>query len=349
MLSGGDKLAVFREVYTEKVLATIANRAMADRSLKNLNQMLTGANEYFRIDQIHLDRLLGFAKEQKGLDKDRLARLTNPQNFHMWTAVYNELLVAFFFAKKFNLTIKFVSNPTKKGLGDFQIVYPDGEIMVEVKTPEGDDPNLNGPKESVHLGLDERLLRPTFFDGARQLRRGNKNLIVICTQHCAWIHETMSFKKLLYGTDKLTSTWNPGSRDSKPPSNIFVPDGELNKYKPKRHTRVSATASFTESGIGTGKIGRYIKTVKFIVFHNYYASHPISPKVFSGAEQFIPNKSQKRLDRRKKKKTDLALFFGNTKLSVFILNVYNFLYKYFRRARRFYWSLRMLAVGRRRN
>ncbi len=203
------KLTVFHEVYTPDVINRIAEKAKHDKGLQGLIRRLRGDNEYLKIGRVHLDKCLVFSKQHDALDQDRLSRLRQPHNFHTWQSIYNELLVPYFFAKVFNLQIDFVTNPKRKGLGDFQIIHPKERVIVEVKTPEGDDPNLQGPDDTVHEGFDDELLRPVFLDGARQLQRGNKNLIVICSQLCAWIHDSDAFEKLLYSQEVYTANIDP--------------------------------------------------------------------------------------------------------------------------------------------
>ena len=145
-----DQLTVLYEVYTPEVLNTIKQRAKVEPGLKNLESRLYPHNEYLEFDRVHLDKCLVFAKQHDALDQDRLSRLRQPQNFHTWQSIYNELLVPYFLAKVFRLQICFITKPERKGLGDFQIIHQEENIIVEVKTPKGDDPNMEGPKESVY-------------------------------------------------------------------------------------------------------------------------------------------------------------------------------------------------------
>jgi len=350
MFARRDKLSAFHEVFTDEVLRKIGDMAVADDGLKVLSQMLIGANEYLRIDRFHLDRLLQFAINHGGLDNDRHARLTRPGSYHSWKAVYNELLVAYFFAKKFKLNVELISTPDQKGYGDFHLLHPDGPIMVEVKTPRGDDPNLQGPQKGAHWGWDEDLLKGAFLDGASQLQRGNKNLIVICTQLCAWIRDYKPLQRLLYGHDVLTAALDAkAGRIVGPVKSKFVASGELHRHEPSRFTRISAIASFKEDIIGMATFAKHIKPVQFTVLHNYHAICPISDKVFSSAEQFVPKREHKEFDHVKQNHSDIQFFLGNTGFSDFILKVYNFLYKCFRKARRFYWRLRMRGIRKRLN
>jgi hypothetical protein len=303
MDSNRHKLTVFDEVYTPEVLKTLAERAKSDTSLRALDSRIHPNNEYLAYDRVHLDKCLVFSKQHGALDQDRLSRLRQPQNFHTWQSVYNELLVPYFFMKVFKLQIDFVTNPKRKGLGDFQVIYPEGRIMVEVKTPKGDDPNLEGPDDTVHEGFDDDLLRPVFLDGARQLRRGNKNLIVICTQLCAWIHESDAFEKLFYGQEVITSPFNPDIGGLVGPIETkFVPNGELLRHRPKRYTRVSAIASFRNDISLCRRFSEEAQQIQFAVFHNYHAVSPLEPNMFIGVEQFIPDKEKGGIEHINEKK-----------------------------------------------
>jgi hypothetical protein len=197
--SASHGLAVLHEVYTPEIIGSLTTRADSDKGLNLLHGMLTGANERLAVDRAHFAKCLRFAKEHNGLDPDRLRRLRTPGDYAAWKAAHNELLVPYFFAKAFGLTVSFIVNPTQKGQGDFQVVHPRGRIVVEVKTPRGDDPNLEGPQDSVHEGWDEELIKPVFLDAARQLQRGNRNLVVVCTQLCAWIHDWMPLRGCITG------------------------------------------------------------------------------------------------------------------------------------------------------
>lgn len=284
------KLTVFHEVYTPEVSEAIAERAKVDLGLKQLDSRLHPTNEYLAYDRVHLDKCLVFAKNCEGLDQDRLSRLRQPQNFHTWQSAYNELLVPYFFARAFRLQIEFVTNPQKKGLGDFQVIHQQGRIIVEVKTPKGDDPDLQGPGDNVHAGFDDELLRPAFIDGAKQLRRGNRNLIVICTQLCAWIHDSDAFEKLFYGQEVITRSFDSELGEAVGPTEIkFDPDGELLRHRPKRYTRISAIASFRNDISSCRRFPEEAQQIQFTVFHNYHAVSQIEPNMFAGVEQFIPD------------------------------------------------------------
>lgn len=303
MSSGEYKLTVFHEVYTPDVLNRITERAKHDKGLQGLIWILRGDNEYPKIDRIHLDKCLCFAKENGGLDADKISRLSNPNDFHGWQSTYNELLVPYFFAKVFKLKIEFVINPEKKGLGDFHIVHPEGNVIVEVKTPKGDDPDMQGPKESVHAGLDEDLLKSVFFDGARQLKRGNKNLIVICTQLCAWIRDWRPFEKLFYGKEVITAAFdNKIGRVVEPMKTKFIPDGELNRRKKKRFTRISAIASFKNDIYCGSPFSEEEQQFQFTLLHNYHAVCPIDQNLFPYVEQFIPDKERGSIEHINKDK-----------------------------------------------
>jgi hypothetical protein len=293
MGSNGHKLTVFYEVYTPEVLKTIAGGAKSDLGLRAIDSRLHPHNEYLAFDRVHLDKCLVFAKQHDALDQDRLSRLRQPKNFHMWQSVYNELLVPYFFARVFRLKIGFVTNPHEEGLGDFQVIHPEGQVIVEVKTPEGDDPNLQGPDDTVHAGYDDDLLKRVFLDGAGQLQRGKKNLIVICTQLCAWIHDSSPFEKLFYGQEVITGAFDPEvGRIVQRPRTEFVPDGELNKYRTKRFTRISAIASFRNEIYCGSPFSEEAQQVQFTLLHNYHALCPMSPNLFPDVEQFIPDRDR---------------------------------------------------------
>lgn len=310
--------------------------------MQGLNWILRSDNKYPKIDRVHIDKCLCFAKENGGLDADKISRLSNPYNFHEWKSTYNELLVPYFFAKVFKLKIEFVTNPNKKGLGDFRIVHPKGPVIVEVKTPKGDDPNMEGPKESVHTGLDEDLLKSVFLDGARQLTRGNKNLVVICTQLCAWINNWKPFEKLFYGQEVITATFNSKlGRIVEPIRTKFIPDGELNRHKKKRFTRISAIASLSDGIYCNSRFSEHIQQIQFHVLHNYFASKPINPNIFSGADQFVPNKNKKIIKHKEKNNGCILLYSGETGFANLVLKIENYLYSLFRKIRRLYYRIKM--------
>ncbi|NQT01636.1 MAG: hypothetical protein HQ580_06415 [Planctomycetes bacterium] len=297
------KLTVFYEVYTPDALSRIDERAKHDKGLKGLNRILRSDNEYSKIDRIHLDKCLHFAKENGGLDADKISRLSNPNDLHEWKSTYNEFLVPYFFTKVFKHKIEFVINPEKKGLGDFHIVRPEGKVIVEVKTPKGDDPDMQEPKESVRVGLDKGLLKSVFFDGAKQLKRGNKNLIVICTQHCAWICDWRPFEKLFYGKEVITAAFdNKIGRVVEPMKTKFTPDGELNRHKKKRFTRISAIASFKNDIYCGSPFSEEEQQIQFTLLHNYHAVCPIDQNLFPDLEQFVPDKEKGSIEHLNKDK-----------------------------------------------
>lgn len=296
MTSGGEKLTVFNEIYTSEVLSKIAERAKSDKGLKVLERFFAGDNEHLRIERVHFDKCLRFAKEQDGIDADRISRLREPEYYAVWRSVYNELLVPYFSSKVLHLNIRFVVSPNQKGLGDFQINHPEGDVYVEVKTPKGDYRDTQDPQEIGHSGLDEHVLKEVFRDGASQLNKANKNLIVICTQLCEWIID-WSFAELFYGQEKIIRALDQNSHEPVGPTQIkFVPDGELLKYRPKRHTRISAIASFRNDRCLGLPFSEREHQIQFTVLHNYHALSPISPNLFPDVEQFIPNREKGSID-----------------------------------------------------
>lgn len=308
MAPEGHDLAVLHEIYTREIVEWISTSAISDKGLSLVHRMLTGANERLAIDRAHFAKCLRFAKEHNGLDADRLQRLRRPEHYAAWKAAYNELLVPYFFAEAFGLTVSFVVNPTQKGQGDFQIMHPKGRVVVEVKTPRGDDPNLQGPQDTVHWGWDEELIRPVFLEAARQLRRGNLNLVVICTQLCAWIHDWTPFEKLLYGEDVITATFDPGTGNTGEPKTAFQPNGELHRHRPRQYTRISAVASFRTDAYCAGPFDSQVMQVQFAVLHNYFARCPIARQVFHGAEQFLPVPGKGRIKHVKERQSTIFLY-----------------------------------------
>jgi len=282
MSSGEYKLTVFYEVYTPDALSRIDERAKHDKGLQGLNWILKGDNEYPKIDRIHLDKCLCFAQEKGGLDADKISRLSNPNDFHEWQSVYNELLVPYFFANVFKHKIEFVINPEKKGLGDFHVVHPEGNIVVEVKTPKGDDAFSNGQKHVEYNGYGDEFIDSVFKDAGNQLRRETRNLVIICPQLCTWIQNSMPFIWYLYG--KEVWVHEEGKLRS-----AIVPNGELLRHRPTRFTRISSVGSFRidypRRSTGKGL------PVSLTLFHNYFAKKQIPIDVFDSVEQYVINES----------------------------------------------------------
>jgi hypothetical protein len=337
-------LAVLHEVYTPEILESISTRADSDRGLSLLYGMLTGANERLAIDRAHFAECLRFAKELNGLDPDRLQRLRKPEDYAAWKAAHNELLVPYSFAKAFGLPVSFTVNPTQKGQGDFQVVHPKGRVVVEVKTPRGDDPNLEGPRGSVHWGWDEELIRPAFLEAARQLQRGNLNLVVVCTQLCAWIHDWMPFERLLYGEDVIAATFDPRTGNTGEARTEFRANGELLRHRPRRYTRISAVASFRTDAYCDGPFDPQVMQVQFAVLHNYSAASPIPPRIFHGAEQFVPIKKKGRIRHVKQARSTLLLYMGETRLQDVTKHIAVSINGLYRRVRHFYWRIKMRRV-----
>jgi hypothetical protein len=153
MTSDTYKPTVLDEIYTSQIMGEIAERSQSNAELACLHRILTSNNEYHRITRVHLDKCLRFVKEHNGIDADRLQRLTRPQDFAVWKSVHNELLVPYFFSKVFHLNVGFIVSPNKKGLGDFRINHPEGDVYVEVKTPKGDYRDTQDPQQIGHSGL----------------------------------------------------------------------------------------------------------------------------------------------------------------------------------------------------
>jgi hypothetical protein len=341
MASDTYKPTVLSEIYTSQVVGEIAKRAQSDKGMAVLHRLLTAGDEHRTIERVHLDRCLRFAKERNGLDADRLQRLTEPHNYAAWEAVHNELLVPYFFSKAFNLNIQFVVSPGEKGLGDFQIDYSAGKIYVEVKTPKGDDPDRQGSCEAAHAGYDEHLIKPSFLEGARQLKRENKNLIVICTQLCAWIHDESPFEKLLYGQEVITAQLDTRiGRVIGLPMVEFHPNGELHRHRPRRYTRISAIASFRNDHYWRLPFSEQEQQVQFTVFHNYFAICQIDPDIFSMAEQFVPDKEKETIKHIRPNRRTLIVYMTDSSFTRFLILTRNFLNGGLRVVRRFYYRFR---------
>jgi hypothetical protein len=336
-------LAVLQEIYTSAVIESIRTRAESDKGFSLLYGMLIGANDHLAIDRAHFAKCLRFAKERDGLDADRLRRLRDPGDYSVWRAVYNELLVPYFFAKAFRLTVSFTINPMQKGQGDFQIIHPKGRVIVEVKTPRGDDPNLEGPQDTVHWGWDEELIKPAFLQAARQLRRGNLNLVVICTQLCAWMHDCMAFERFLYGQEIIAAAFNPKAGSTGEPRTEFRPDGELLRHRPKRHTRISAIAWIRTDAYCSRPFDPQVMQVQFAVLHNYFASRPIAPQVFHGAEQFslISRRGKMRIKHVRKRRPTILLYMCDGWTEGIAKRLQVSIHAIYRWIRRFYLRIKM--------
>ncbi|MBW7989534.1 MAG: hypothetical protein FVQ84_05895 [Planctomycetes bacterium] len=284
MSSGEYKLTVFHEVYTPQSLSKIDERAKHDKGLQSLNWILKGDNDYPQINRTHLDKCFCFAKEKGGLDNDKISRLSNPNDFHGWLSVYNELLVPYFFAKVFKHKIEFVTNPAKKGLGDFHIIHPKGKVVVEVKTPKpkGDDAFSNGQKNAEYSGYGDEFIKSVLKEAFDQLRPGTRNLVIICPQLCRWIRIPKPFIWYLYGKEAMID--EEGRLRT-----AIVPNGELLKHRPPRFTRISAVGSFWIDSIQYPN--RKGLPVSLTLFHNYYAKKQIPIDVFDSVEQYVINES----------------------------------------------------------
>ncbi len=273
-----------------------------------LCSILTAANRRFGIARAYLSECLQFAKDHDGFDKDRIQRPRDPKDYAAWKGVHNELLVPYFFAKVFKLTIKFVTNASRGGLGDFLILLPTDRIVVEVKTPQGDilvknqseddqqrgvDENLQDPGCSK---VDERLLNRVFTDAAREVKPGNKNLVVVCTRLCKSIFDLRALEKLLYGHKKLSVTFDQEQGNTV--ETEFIANGHLIKHHGTRFTRISAVASFSEDVVFQLPVSGDQQQVHFAILHHYHAKCPIPPELFPGVEQFVAKgKGQSRTDQ----------------------------------------------------
>jgi len=337
-------LAALHDIFPPAVVDAIAARAQSSNGFKILHETLTATNENSEIARSHLAKCLRFAQDHNGLDTDRLKRLCEPADYATWRAVHNELLVAYFVAKHFALQVSFIVNPTQKGQGDFQIAHSTGRIIVEVKTPKGDDPDLRGPTEKAHYGWDNDLIRTAFLQGAKQVRKGNRNLIVICTQLCAWIHDWMPLEKLLYGQEVITANFDPKRGQITRPRTEFRPDGKLLGHRPKRHTRVSAVASFRTDAYSEGPFDPEVMQVQFAVLHNYFAACHIPPRVFSAAEQFIPDKRRRRITHVNEKRATLLFYMGENSIQDARTRLKVGIHGLFRKMTRSYYKLKMRRV-----
>jgi len=163
------ELQAFHQVYTADVLNRMALKAEDDEGLRSLHLMLTSNTEHFWIKRIHIDKCLTFAMEHGCLDEDRRNRLTNLDSYHVWLSTYYELLVPYFFARVFSKKIQCVASPSKRGLGDFKVIHPEGNIVVEVKTPKGDDAFSNGQKHAEYNGYGDEFINSVFKGAAKQL------------------------------------------------------------------------------------------------------------------------------------------------------------------------------------
>ena len=282
MSSGEYKLTVFHDVYTPVALSRIDERAKHGKGLQGLNRILKGDTEYPRINRIHIDKCLCFAQEKGGLDDDKISRLSNPKDFHEWQSVYNELLLPYFFANVFKHKIEFATTPVKKGLGDFHIVHPNGKIVVEVKTPKGDDAFSNGQNDVEYNGYGDEFIDSVFKDAGNQLCGETRNLVIICPQLCTWIQISKAFIWYLYG--KEVWIYEEGKFRI-----AIVPNGELLKHRPPRFTRVSAVGYFRIDSIQYSN--RKGLPVSLTLFHNYFAKKQIPRDVFERVEQYVINES----------------------------------------------------------
>ena len=275
------KLTVFYEVYTPEALKRIDERAKHDEGLRGLNGILKGDNEYPQINRTHLDKCFCFAKEKGGLDTDKKSRLSNPNNFHEWLSVYNELLVPYFFAKVFKLKIEFVTNPVKKGLGDFHIIHPKGKVVVEVKTPKGDDASSNDKKHAEYSGYGDEFIKSVFKKAFKQLCPGKRNLVIICPELCRWIRISEAFIWYLYGKEAMID--EEGMLRT-----AIVPNGKLLKHPPC-FTRISTVGYFRIDYVQYSN--RKGLPVSLTLFHNYFAKEQIPLDMFESIEQYVVNES----------------------------------------------------------
>jgi len=224
---------LLHEIYDQETQAQIQSKATNGNGLMILYQILTSDNGFRIIQRKNLDKWLLFAKNKNGLDNDKLSRLKRPKSFHLWQSVVNEIEVAYFFAHQFNHNISFVTNASTKGEGEFVINTDNEKIIVEVKTPYDLTRSYTQSITGVHYGLDTHLIEKSFLQAAGQLKKGNVNLVIICTQLCDWIRGMPdSFLHYLFGPKEDHSKSDPC--------------GEFVKHKKKRYTRISAIASFDD-------------------------------------------------------------------------------------------------------
>jgi hypothetical protein len=216
---------------------------------------------------------------------------------------------------------------------------------VEVKTPKGDDPDCQDSRESAHWGFDEHLIKPSFLEGARQLKRGNRNLIVICTQLCAWIHDESPFEKLLYGQEVITAQLDTkAGRVVGSPWIEYHPDGELHRHRPRRYTRISAIASFREDHYLGLPFSEQEQQVQFTVFHNYFANCEIDLGAFSISEQFIPDTEKETIKHIRPNRRTMIIYMTDSSFVRFLIRTKDFLYDSFRVVRRVYYRFRFRRV-----
>ncbi len=296
------KSSALDEIYTAPIIAAFRKKADRRNRLDIVYDTLTSANERFAAAKRCLSECLQFASDQDGLDTNRLSRLREAKDYAEWKQVHNELLVPYFFARVFKLKIKFTTNAAKRGLGEFRIVLPTDQVIVEVKTPRGDilakeQPEKDG-EEDCHEGLDEHLLDSVFRDAAKQARPGNKNLLVVSTRLCKWILDSRAFEKLLYGHEEWSfAVGERQDHPARPVETEFVSDGHLLKHRGRRFTRISAVASFKEDVSYRLPVSDGPQQVHFAILHNYYAECPIPPRLFPGVEQLVANKERRRVER----------------------------------------------------
>lgn len=290
--------SAFHEIYTTPIIDTFRKKADRGNRLDIVYDTLTAPSKRFAAAKRHLSECLQFASDQDGLDTQRLSRLREPKDYAEWKQVHNELLVPYFFAKVFKLKIKFTTNAAKRGLGEFRIVLPTDQVIVEVKTPRGDTLAKDQPEEDYHKGLDEHLLNSVFRKAGDQMQPGNKNLLVVSTRLCKWILDSRAFEKLLYGHEVWSfAVQERQDHPAKPAGTEFVPDGHLLRHRGKRFTRVSAVASFRDDIIHSLPLSDGPQQVYFAILHNYYAECPVPPGLFPGVEQYVPDRERSRVER----------------------------------------------------
>jgi hypothetical protein len=118
----------------------------------------------------------------------------------------------------------------------------------------------------------------------------------------------MPFERLLYGEDVIVAAFDPRTGNAGEPRSEFRPNGELVRGKKKRHTRISAVASFRTDAYCAGPFDSQVMQVQFAVLHNYFARCPIARSVFRRAEQFLPVIGKGKIKRVNERQSTILLY-----------------------------------------